>query len=379
MPLAVSRRAATAMIGSALLPGRLPAAAPASAADATFQALAARWLEASIRHSPISATLLGDHRFDDRLDDLSAESRAAMSASDRALLAELEAIDRARLSRPNQIDAALLENSLRQDLWTRETLRDWSWDPLEYNRLAGDALYGLMARDFAPVEQRLASATRRMEGLPAFLAQARANLDPPRVPRIHADTVARQNKGLTSLVGELIAPQAKALGPGDRARLDAAATGLARAVAEHQAWIEGVLVPNAHGDFRLGPKLYDEKLAFVLQSPLRRQEIRRRAEAAVIETRARMYALACDVLANRQARPPIPDHPTAAEQQAVIKAALDLAAADRPARSEVMDAARAGLARATAFVRAKDLISLPDAPVQVIVMPEFQQGVAVAY
>jgi len=37
------------------------------------------------------------------------------------------------------------------------------------------------------------------------------------------------------------------------------------------------------------------------------------------------------------------------------------------------------LAQATAFVRAKDLITLPDAPVRVILMPEFQRGVAVAY
>jgi uncharacterized protein (DUF885 family) len=45
----------------------------------------------------------------------------------------------------------------------------------------------------------------------------------------------------------------------------------------------------------------------------------------------------------------------------------------------VLDAARAALLDATAFVRAKNLISLPDEPLAIIEMPEFQQGVALAY
>jgi uncharacterized protein (DUF885 family) len=44
-----------------------------------------------------------------------------------------------------------------------------------------------------------------------------------------------------------------------------------------------------------------------------------------------------------------------------------------------VEASRAALDQATAFTRAKDLITLPDAPVQVILMPEFQRGFAVAY
>jgi uncharacterized protein (DUF885 family) len=92
-----------------------------------------------------------------------------------------------------------------------------------------------------------------------------------------------------------------------------------------------------------------------------------------------MYALASTVLAGRPGAPPAPAAPSADQQQAVIKAALDLVAADRPKREQVMDIARKALETATAFVREKDLITLPAAPVEVILMPEFQRGVAVAY
>ena len=39
----------------------------------------------------------------------------------------------------------------------------------------------------------------------------------------------------------------------------------------------------------------------------------------------------------------------------------------------------ATLAEATRFTREKDLVTLPDAPVKIILMPEFRRGVSVAY
>src|SRR5690606_22635990 len=140
-------------------------------------------------------------------------------------------------------------------------------------------------REFAPLPDRLRSATARMEKLPALFAQARENLDPARVPKVHAETVAKQNKGLLSLVDGLIVPQADALSGTDRARLDAAIAGLRAAVDQQQTWLDDTLVPNAKGNFRIGAELYDAKLAFALNSPLDRTEIRRRAEAELVRVR----------------------------------------------------------------------------------------------
>jgi uncharacterized protein (DUF885 family) len=88
-----------------------------------------------------------------------------------------------------------------------------------------------------------------------------------------------------------------------------------------------------------------------------------------------MYAVARQVLKDRQ----LPAEPSEAEQQAAIEAALELAYADRPARDAVVDTARATLVTATEFTRGKDLVGVPDDPVNIILMPEFQRGVAVAY
>ncbi|GAA0709930.1 DUF885 domain-containing protein [Dokdonella soli] len=355
------------------------AVATAPTADTRFADLSARWLDGSMRASPISATQIGDHRFDAELDDLSAEGRKRDLDFSRGMLAELDQLDRTRLSRENQVDYSILHNQLRSDIWASETLQGWAWDPQIYSQLAGGALYNLMARDFAPMPDRLRSATARMEKLPVLFAQMRANLDPARVPKIHADTVSKQNKGVLSLVDGLIVPHAGELPEADRKRLENAIAGLRKAVDENQTWIDRQLVPNAKGDFRIGAALYDAKLAFALNSPLGRQDIRQRAEAALASTRTEMYAIARKVLAGKPKAPPLPEHPSEAQQQKAIQAALELAYADRPARDEVVSTAETALAKATAFVRAKNFVSLPDAPVKIIPMPEFQRGVALAY
>jgi len=350
-----------------------------SAADTKFADFSRRWLDGSMRLSPVNATQTGDHRFDSEIDDMSAVGRAKSLAFSKQMLGELDQIDSSKLTRDNQVDAAVLRNELRYEIWTTEQLQSWAWDPTLYSQLAGSALYTLMARDFAPMPDRLRSATARMEKLPTLFLQMRASLDPARVPLVHAQTVAKQNAGVLSIVDEMMVPHEKELPDADRQRFDAAVANLRKAVADQQTWLDKTLVPNAKGDFRIGRKLFDEKLAFALDSPLSRAEIRQRAEAEIVRVRAQMYGIAREALAGKASAPPTPEHPTPDQQQAAIKFALDLAADDRPARDQVVATAKEQLAKATAFVKEKDLITLPDSPVRVILMPEFQRGVTVAY
>lgn len=350
-----------------------------AAVDAAFADLSKRALDTWMQLSPVSATQIGDHRYDSELDDLSAAGQQKTLAAYKALLGELDKIEVAKLGRENQVDAAILRNQLQSEIWNAEVLQSGKWDPQLYNGIAGSAIYGLMAREFAPLPERLKSATARMEKLPAIFAQARENLDPARVPKIHAETVAKQNKGILSIVDTFITPHIGELPQADQQRLQAAIDGLKKAVDEQQNWLDKTLVPNAKGDFRIGAEKYDQKLKFALSSSLSRQEIGERARAELKRVREDMYGIAQTVLKDKPGAPEMPAQPTDEQQQKAIEAALELAYADKPARDKVVDDAKAALEQSTAFVREHDLMTLPDAPVDIILMPEFQRGVAVAY
>ncbi|MDQ2825490.1 MAG: DUF885 domain-containing protein, partial [Actinomycetota bacterium] len=72
-------------------------------ADEGLQELAEEYWEALLEASPTTATLLGDHRFDDRLEDLSEAAEAAQRARWTSILDRLGSIERAGLDREDAV------------------------------------------------------------------------------------------------------------------------------------------------------------------------------------------------------------------------------------------------------------------------------------
>ncbi len=351
----------------------------AATADQQFEALAERFVDEYPATSPVAATQLGDHRFDDQLDVVSADERQRQIRFARGYLEQLSEIPTDELSRANQVDAELLRNTLEYSIWSTTELQGWAWNPLIYTSLAGGSVYGLLARDFAPLDQRLMNAAARLEQLPRFLEQVRETLVPERVPEVHAQTAVRQNRGLLSIMNEMIRPQLDLLSDSDRSRLEDAMDTATAAVEEHQTWLENELVPNAKGDFRIGEELFDTKLAYTLHTPLSRQQIRERAEQEYKSVRDEMYKVSKIVLADEDPATVFPDDPDEDFKQATIRAALEVAYRELPGRDEIVDVAKQQLIETTEFVREKDLVTVPDDPIEIIIMPEFQRGIAIAY
>ena len=352
---------------------------PPSAADVTFEEIAKRYLADMLPLTPVQATALGEHRYDSNLDDVSPDGQGRKVGMARQLLAQVQTLDLSQLTRPHQVDARLLKAELEYVVWSGEQLQEWRWNPLVYTELAGNSIYLLMSRDFAPLPTRLKSVNARLSELPRLLAQVRESLEPARVPRIHAETAVKQNTGVLSLIDDLVVPQLGKLPEAQQADLKATIAHARSAIAQHQIWLEKKLLPAANGDFRLGAALYDAKLHFALDSPLSRQEIRTRAESELKRARNEMYDVARSVLAGRSDAPLLPVMPNPTEQQAAIVAALELAYEQRPARNKVFESAQHAFAETQRFVRTHDLVTLYNDPIEIIPMPEFQRGVALAY
>ncbi len=351
----------------------------ATPTDEAFQNLADEYISDLVNLSPVYATAIGNHSADDELDQVDAAGRAETLGLLRQYKAALDALDRNELSRANQVDAELLLHSLESDIWSIEVLREWAWNPLYYVNISGGAIYSLLSRDFAPLETRLMSAASRLEQIPRFLEQARSSIEPARVPRIHAETAIAQNQGLNSIIDLMIVPRLEALSSAQQQRLNAAIETARNAVADHQTWLEEVLLPLANGDFRIGAELYDTKLAFALNSPLSRKEITARAEQEFERVRNEMYEVSKVVYLARHPMTTFPDNPQEAYKQAIIRAALEEAYKKLPPRDGIVAVAREQLQEATDFVIEHNIVTMPEEPVEIIIMPEFQRGVSVAY
>ena len=350
-----------------------------SASDAKFGALSKSYLDEFPALVPVGATSLGDHRFDGQLDDVSAAARAKKVAYYKSVLAELDTIPVAQLSRANQVDYKLLRHELEGDLFRLEELQEWAWNPLRYTALCGGAVYSLVARDFAAVAERLGNVASRLEQFPRLLEQVRATLEPDRVPTIHAETAVKQNRGVLSVIKNMVEPDLDKLDVEARKRLESAIDTARAAIETHQKWLVEEVLPKAKADFRIGAKLYDRKLGFSLGSPLTRQQVRERADSELVRVRAEMYELSKKVYKEKHPYTTFLKNPRDDFKQAIIRAALEIAYQDMPQRGKIIEMAESSLEQINKFVREKDLITIPDDPIEIIEMPEFQRGVSFAY
>src|SRR5689334_22693385 len=86
--------------------------------DGQLNAFFKNYLEAYFRQQPLAATELGDHRFDQLLDDISPAARAGWLTLAEKTLAELpQQVDYRKLSRDGQIDFEIFRHELQMQIW----------------------------------------------------------------------------------------------------------------------------------------------------------------------------------------------------------------------------------------------------------------------
>ena len=341
-------------------------------ADTEFTGLAHRYLEALTSRDPVWATQLGDHDHDGVLPDMSLGAHEAWADFNLATRDSLLLIDQSALSPADRIDYSILMEQIDGEIFAVQTLQEHRWNPLHYN--PGDAIYSLLARDFAPLPDRLRLVAERLMEIPVLLETARINLDQP--PTVFTTTAITQNRGTINLVMDGLAPYLD-LAPELRPQLAGPRAEAIAALTVHEKWLEEELLPRSTGDFRLGLDKWRQKLRYSLSSDLTPEEIMTSAEHDLEETTNRLHEVALSLYRTRLGESAT--DPATLGRREVIAAVLDDLAQDHPTSETIVQQARDGLVDITDFVREQDLVMVPSEPVEIIVMPEHQRGMYIAY
>ena len=272
------------------------------------------------------------------------------------------------------VDRDLLVMELEGGTFAETELREDAWDALSWIYLLGGGLFPLLAREFAPLGDRLTSVAGRLEGIPPVVDAAietLGSLEGRPASRFHAETAVKQLAGIGELADDAVrAAEDGSSEPGVaavRPRVAAAASVAKEALARFEAHLREVVLPASEGEGRLGEALFTEKLRHTLKIPeLTPQRVLARAEREYDAVRAEMIRLAADLW---PVWCPGGDRPT--DDAALVRGVLDAIAVDHPPAAELLDFCRAELGRIEAFCRERDLIGLADEPLDIRWTPVF--------
>ena len=336
-------------------------------ADAEFTKLATGYLDDRAERHPDLATGLGDHRFDAHLPDPSQDALASERRALDGWRARLTALDADALADEHQVDAAMMADSLARRVFEIDELAEHTWNPLLAN--PGRAIYQLLARDFAPLPDRLASVAGRLADVPAALAEARRQLG--RMPRVHVETAIGQFGGTIALVSNQV-DAALAAAPGSARQIAQVRPAALEALDAHRGWLSARLAEAAPGpdgdlDPRIGPERFARKLSLTLSAAADADAILARARVELDQVSEQIAELAAQIAGSAEPGP------------ATVRRVLDRLAVDVPDDTTILGFCRDALAAQTAFVTDRRLVSVHDDPIEVIPMPEIDRGVAIAY
>ena len=345
-------------------------------ADARLNAFFSQYLEETFKFRPLEATRLGDHRFDNLLDDISPQARKNWIEHSRKTLEELpKQVDYEKLSRDGKIDFEIFQLHLKSSIWNAENIRPFELDPRTYNAYINDSVYVPLTQSTLPKETNISNAIARMKLIPEVIAEAKRSLQNP--PAVVTETAVKQNLGsigfyerdIFQIVGAT--PQMDAL--------KAAAKPVVESLKQYQQFLEKDLLPRAHGEWRLGREKFGEKLRLDLEAEVAPEQVSGGGRVGVRPRPARY----------------VYGRPAALEQifpqtgaacgrcrghRFCIEAVLEKIGLEHGKPEDLVPDARANVQSIKKFIAERDILRLPEPDnCQVVEMPEFKRGNSTAY
>jgi uncharacterized protein DUF885 len=307
------------------------------------------YLDLKYHFDPAAASQAGLVVHDGRLGRFDAATVRTHVAALRSVAGAVEELEVEDLQQ--EVDRTALLGELRSTIFRLEHERPHERNPIFWVNHLFQGLYAVLARHPDAGGGRAPLALERLRAIPDFLEAARETLDEP--PSVFVESALAMLGGGGQLVVQLaVAMSAEAPGLADELRTAGgqALESLKRFGTALRDEIEPAADPHA---FAIGEEQFARRLHFEHAVVAGAPELWRYGLHLQEETTAQLTELA----AGLGSRP--------------WRELVDELRNDAPDTSELLDVYRAELDRARDFVAERDLVAVPDTPLDVIATPPF--------
>ena len=345
--------------------------------DAKLQKMIDAYLDGMWKFFPTSATLAGNAKYNDRLEDFGSgpiEKRTdALDAFNQELVAK---VDKAKLSPENQVIHSMMVDALDLEFVKFENLLPWEYNPLYYNEILLQSVRSLLVKETAPLDARIKSATERAKLLPGLIKKAKDNLKTP--AQIYTEAAIKQMPAII----EFYRTEAPALAANAVAKngFQAEIAKVVAALEDYQRFLQNDLLPKSTGNFRLGADTHIRLLRMTSQGNIPIDELVARANADVKNIRREMFLVCIPFYKIMYPGINLEQLTTQRSEEEVknivIKGVLDKIKVEHVRRDEFVAKIASSAANVKAFLAQTKLIDLPDAELAVMPMPAALAGTA---
>ena len=335
-----------------------------------------QYLDAEFKLHPLSATRAGHHDYDDKLDDVSPKARQAAIERTRLALEELpRKIDYQKLARSAQIDFEIWQHELKKEVWLADNTNAFENDPRVYNHYITESVYSLLTQSTLPQPVNVRNAISRIGQIPRVVQAARDSIKNP--PKVLTDVAIKQNKGAIAFYERGIFELAGA----DSANSDlkSGCKALVPILKDYQRFLEDDVLPRSSGAWRIGKKRFAQKLVLELDAGVTADEVLKEAEDEAARVENEMYVVARQLWHQVFPRKILPVDDDKGRRE-TIRLVLEETSKEHGKADDLVTDARAGCEKIKQFIKAKDILRLPEPDrCKIIEMPEFQRGFSIAY
>ncbi|ASU35873.1 DUF885 domain-containing protein [Mucilaginibacter xinganensis] len=337
--------------------------------DAAFDIYENSFLEGFWKLNPDWATSIGYHKYDSLLFVPDDKNREKMITFAKVQIDSLSRFEVNTLSDANRMDYHIMQNQMEEIEWNLQQLKAYQWDPSQYNVIGTFAT--ILNEHYAPLNKRLRSFYQKMINIPAYYKAAEKQIRNPvaELTSLAADQhlggVGVFEKDFADSLKKSSVPQAEQKLMLDRARLSA------DAIKAYAAWLKD-LKNDKPRSFRLGKDLYDAKFKYQIQSESTAQQIFNAAVERKKYLHREMTKISKKLWPKYFGTKAMP-----ADSLTLIAQVIDTLSSKHAEQGEFQSAIEKQIPKLTAFVKAKDLLTLdPSKPLVVRKEPGYMAGVA---
>lgn len=274
-----------------------------------------------------------------------------------------------QLSDHNKTDVHLIENLLKNFLFSINELKSNNWNPSQYN-VCG-AFAEILNGNYDSLENRLRDFDLKMTNIPVYYENAAKNIKNPTIE--HTQLAIAQNLGgLSVFKADLNAALAKSNWSDEKKKstLEKAAVSI-KAIEKFADFLKKLDNPSPQS-FRLGKNLYDKKFDLEIQSGYSADEIYQKALKEKDVLHQKMFALADKLWSKylqNEAKP--------TEKLDLIRKVIDKISLQHTTPEKFQAEIEKQIPELIAYVKEKNLLYIdPSKPLVVRKEPDYMAGVA---